>query len=474
MQFFNADVYHQGICLTSPADFGPFLHGLGNGDRSDSEDVAPIENSGYLTSFLYNGFMNHEDIKPNSEEQMSPALGWLLYKITREFSSSLDLDKVLGRVLSFTVQVFGASVGSIFLLDSRGIITKSILARQDLSPEVKEQTVNAVMEKGFGGWIYRHAKADIISDTRQDSRWIALPDDFLITLSAISAPLIRRGKVTGLITLHHHESDHFNREQLALIQAIAGEAAMAVENASLYKKVMDEQVMLKQLDQLKNEFVAHVAHDLKSPLSVIYSYTELLQRFNGLDEDGQKFLREIHTAVSRMNSLIGNVLDINRIEMGIESELVPTNIAEVLNCSAGTLQGLARDRGVSLSISVSEKLPLVTGAPIRLGQVFMNLVGNAIKFTPSGNNVIISGSREGERIIIRVLDAGPGIPEDLIPKLFQKFSKLSQKETRKEEGHGLGLAIVKSIIDAHKGDLWVESKPGTGSTFAFSLPLSTQ
>ncbi len=416
--------------------------------------------------------MNQDDIRPTPEEQMSPALGWLLYKVTREFSSSLDLDKVLSRVLSFTVQVFGASVGSIFLLDGRGRITKSILARQDLSPEVKEQTVDAVMEKGFGGWVYRHAKADIISDTRRDSRWIALPDDTLVTLSAVSAPLIRRGQVIGLITLHHPEPDHFNREQLDLIQAIAGEAAMAVENASLYKKVLDEHVMLKQLDELKNEFVAHVAHDLKSPLSVIYSYAELLQQFNGLDAEGQDFLREIHTAVSRMKSLIGNVLDINRIEMGIESELVPINIAEVLNCSAGTLQGLARDRGVLLSFDVSEKLPLVIGAPIRLGQVFMNVVGNAIKFTPSGGNVSISGSREGERVIIRIADAGPGIPEDLIPKLFQKFAKLGQKETRKDEGHGLGLAIVKSIVDAHKGDLWVESVPGKGSTFAFSLPLS--
>ncbi|MBI5073700.1 MAG: GAF domain-containing protein [Nitrospirae bacterium] len=418
--------------------------------------------------------MNQEDLNPTAEEQMSPALGWLLYKITREFSSSLDLDKVLSRVLIFTVQVFGASVGSIFLLDSRGRITKSILARQDLSPEVKEQTVDAVMEKGFGGWVYRHAKADIISDTRRDSRWISLPDDSLVTLSAVSAPLIRRGHVTGIITLHHPEPDHFNREQLDLMQAIAGEAAMAVENASLYKKVMEEHVMLKRLDELKNEFVAHVAHDLKSPLSVIYSYAELLQRFNGLDTEGQEFLKEIHTAVDRMRSLIGNVLDINRIEMGIESELGPVDVAEVLNCSAGTLQGLARDRGVSLSISVSEKLPLVNGAPIRLGQVFSNLAGNAIKFTPSGGSVSINGSYEGDRVIVRVVDSGPGIPENLMPKLFQKFSKLGQAETRKYEGHGLGLAIAKSIIDAHKGDLWVESVPGAGSTFSFSLPLAAQ
>ncbi|MBI5632280.1 MAG: GAF domain-containing protein [Nitrospirae bacterium] len=416
--------------------------------------------------------MGDENINPSSEEQLSPSMGWLLYKITRALASSLDLDNVLGRVLSLTVKVFDASCGSIFLLDSRGRIIKSILARQDLPPEVKEQALNAVMEKGFGGWVYRHAKADIIQDTRRDSRWIALPDDSLLTLSAVSAPLIRRGQVTGIITLHHPKPDRFSKEQLDLIQAIAGEAAMAVENASLYKKVMDEHVMLKQLDELKNEFVAHVAHDLKSPLSVIYSYAELLQQFSGLNKEGKEFLREIHTAVNRMRSLIGNVLDINRIEMGIESELAPTDIAEVLNCSVGTVKGLAQEKGISLNVSISDKLPLVNGAPVRLGQVFVNLADNAIKFTPSGGTVNIHANQEGGRVVVHVSDSGPGIPEESIPRLFQKFSRLSQTETRNQEGHGLGLAIVKSIIDAHKGDVWVESVPGKGSTFAFSLPLS--
>ncbi len=418
--------------------------------------------------------MSHDDFMPTPEQQMSPALGWLLYKVTREFASSLDLDRVLGRVLSFTVQVFGASVGSIFLLDSRGRITKSILARQDLDPEVREQAITTVMEKGLGGWVYRHAKADVIADTRRDSRWISLPDDNLITLSAVSAPLIRRGQVIGIITLHHHELDHFSKEQLDFIQLIAGEAAMAVENATLYKTVTDEKAELRHLDELKNEFVAHVAHDLKSPLSVISTYTELLKQFCCINEEGQGFLREILIAIGRMNSLIGNVLDINRIEMGIESEICPTDIAEVVGCSAGTLQGLACDKGISLTIDVGNDLPLVNGSSVRLGQILLNLAGNAIKFTPSGGNVSITGIREGSRLIIKVTDSGPGIPEELIPCLFQKFSKLNQKDTCRQEGHGLGLAIVKSIIDAHKGDLWVESRPGAGSTFAFSIPLAAQ
>jgi len=416
--------------------------------------------------------MGDANINPSSEEQLAPNMGWLLYKITRAFTSSLDLDDVLGKVLGLTVKVFGASCGSIFLLDGRGRITKNILARKDLPPEVREQALNAVMERGFGGWVYRHSKADIIQDTRRDSRWVSLPGDSLVTLSAIAAPLVRRNQVTGILTLHHPEPCHFSSDQIEFIQTIAGEAAMAVENASLYKRVKDEHAELKKLDVLKNEFVAHVAHDLKSPLIVIFSYAELLHFVSGLNDEGKEYVREIHGAVNRMKTLIGNVLDINRIEMGIESELCPADIAAILDDAAPTLHGLSSQKGISLSIDVSSSLPMVCGAPVRLGQVFMNLVGNAIKFTSPDGAVKIVGSREGERVVIRISDSGPGIPEGEIPKLFQKFSKLGQKETRRDEGHGLGLAIAKSIIDAHKGDIWVESKPGEGCTFAFSLPLS--
>jgi len=318
--------------------------------------------------------------RPYVEQNLSPALGWLLYNVSREFSSSLDLDKLLSSVLSFTVQVFDATVGSIFLLDSRGRITKSILARQNLSPEVSEQTVVTVMEKGFGEWVYRHAKADIISDTRQDSRWISLPDNPLITLSAVSAPLIRLGQVTGIVTLHHPEPNHFDGSSLISFKPLPERLQWQSKIHRYISKVMDEHFKLKQLDALKNEFVNHAANDLKSSLHIIYSYAELLRQFSGLNKEGQEFAREIQTAINRMKSIISNVLDINRIEMGIESELEPPDITAVIRESAATFYSLALDRKISLALDVSEGLPLVKGASVRIGQVLMNLVGNAIKF----------------------------------------------------------------------------------------------
>jgi signal transduction histidine kinase len=401
-------------------------------------------------------------------------MGWLLYEVTREFSSSLEIDEVLGRVLSLTVSAIKAHVGSIFLLDADGKVVRSILARKDLPSEVRDSTIGAVMEKGFGGWVYKNTQADIISDTKEDSRWHVFPDDRLVTRSVIAAPLIRHDMTIGIITLSHPKPCHFGNRQLELLEAIAGAAAMAVENASLFKRVQDERSMLKRLDTQKNEFVSHMAHDLKSPLHVIFSYVELLHQFSGLNEEGKGFVKEIRTAIERMKSLISNILDINRIGMGIESEIVPVDLAFIVKDTIKNLQGLSREKGISLASGPGADLLPVNGSPVRLGQALINLAGNAIKFTPSGGAVIIQGAIEEGRVVIRVTDTGPGIPLELQHKLFQKFSKLNQKETRIQEGHGLGLAIVKSVIDAHKGEIWVESAPEKGSTFAFSLPLSMQ
>ncbi|MGH2522594.1 MAG: ATP-binding protein [Anaerolineales bacterium] len=174
--------------------------------------------------------------------------GWvdLLYEISRQFSSSLELDEVLGKVLDLTAASVGASVGSIFLLDAHGQVPRSILARRNLPPRVKHEVVNTVMSKGFAGWVYRNQQADIIANTEADERWYPLPDE-LDTRSAMAAPLIRRGVVVGIITLTHPEPNYFTKRQLELLEAIAGQAASAVENAALYTRVNNERSILQAI-----------------------------------------------------------------------------------------------------------------------------------------------------------------------------------------------------------------------------------
>jgi signal transduction histidine kinase len=227
---------------------------------------------------------------------------------------------------------------------------------------------------------------------------------------------------------------------------------------------------VEEIDALKSEYVAQVAHDLKAPLGVILGYVGLLEESPGLSEEEREHVGHILHSIGRMDTLIDNLLDLGRIEMGIEAEFRVMDVGAVVREAVANQQRAAIKNRVSLSAQVGDALPAVNGAPPRLGQAVSNLVGNALKFTPAGGSVTVRAGPEGGQAVVRVVDTGPGIPPSMHAKLFQKFSKLGQKETAEHEGNGLGLAIVKLVVDAHRGRVWVESQTGQGSTFAFSLP----
>jgi two-component system phosphate regulon sensor histidine kinase PhoR len=177
--------------------------------------------------------------------ELSPNWLEVLYEIGRQLASSLDLDEVLSKVLALTAQSLETEIGSIFLLDARGRVVNGILSHPQLSPLDKLHLADTVMRQGFAGWVYRQQKADIILDTQTDSRWHVFPDDPLPIRSAMAAPLVWRGAITGIITLTHPEPGHFTKRQLELLEAIAGQAASAVENAALYTRVKNEHAMLQ-------------------------------------------------------------------------------------------------------------------------------------------------------------------------------------------------------------------------------------
>jgi signal transduction histidine kinase len=171
-----------------------------------------------------------------------------------------------------------------------------------------------------------------------------------------------------------------------------------------------------------------------------------------------------------MMTLINNVLDLGKMDMGIKVDFQKVDVVEIVRNTIDHMRPLATNGQVILTSDFSEETLPVLGSAIQIDRAISNLLGNAIKFTPSGGLVKILAGLEDSQVVVRVIDTGPGIPLALQSKLFQKFSKLNRAATKEREGHGLGLAITKSIIDAHKGRVWVESQEGKGSTFAFSLP----
>jgi len=236
--------------------------------------------------------------------------------------------------------------------------------------------------------------------------------------------------------------------------------------------VMQDITTLKELDRMKSEFVSTVSHDLKTPLTAIRGFADLVPMTGPVSEQQQEFLGRIKEITGEMAALINDLLDIGKIEAGIEMEQVPCDLGSLASEVIADLDPRAREKTLTVTLEAASPLPPVTGDPARLKQVLMNLVGNAVKYTPAGGHVRVRIAPADSRLVATVQDDGIGISPRDQKQLFQKFYRVRSEQTAHIEGTGLGLAIARSIVERHGGRIWVESELGRGSTFAFSLPLA--
>ncbi|NTW12618.1 MAG: HAMP domain-containing histidine kinase, partial [Anaerolineales bacterium] len=222
---------------------------------------------------------------------------------------------------------------------------------------------------------------------------------------------------------------------------------------------------------LPDEVVHTVSHDLRSPLTSVIGYTELIARAGTLNENQQDFLERLQDSVQHITVLINDLLDLGSIEAGLDTRREWVQLDGLLRYTLDMLQGQIRSRHIKVQTNIAESLPALRANPIRLRQVLDNVVGNAIKYSGDNGEVKISIHAEGDQIILQVSDNGPGIPIPDQAHIFDKFYR--GRNMDKQEGSGLGLAIVKSIVDAHQGRIWVESNLGQGSTFFIVLPVNS-
>jgi two-component system NtrC family sensor kinase len=233
--------------------------------------------------------------------------------------------------------------------------------------------------------------------------------------------------------------------------------------------VLNDITHLKELDRIKSEFVTTVSHDLRSPLTAILGYVELIERAGQVNEQQRDFIERVQISVQQITNLVTDLLDLGRIESGVDSTRESTPIAVLARYAAEGLRGTAETKGVELTLNLPEGLPLINGDPIRLRQMIGNLVENAIKYTPEGGQVSVIAEAEDGQVILQIADSGPGIPPADQPYLFDKFFRGSNVGDG-TPGTGLGLSIVKSIVDHHDGRIWVDSTLNEGTTFTVVLP----
>lgn len=220
------------------------------------------------------------------------------------------------------------------------------------------------------------------------------------------------------------------------------------------------------------DLLGTVIHDLKTPISSIKSYADLISHSGGLNERQERYLERIHTAVSNMTNLVNDLLDLVWIESDMEIVKQPCNLLEIAQAQVQAHEGLAEEKQVSIHLSYKDDLKPILADERRIHQVMDNLISNGLKYSRQNGNVWITITPYRKTVKVSVRDDGIGISQDDLPHVFERFFRASRREAVKIEGSGLGLSIAKAIVERHGGQIGVSSELDKGSTFWFSLPLT--
>ena len=285
--------------------------------------------------------------------------------------------------------------------------------------------------------------------------------------SAMVVPLQARGRTLGAITFARTgNAPAYGEAELEVARELARRAALAVDNARLYREA-------REATRARDEMLAVVSHDLRNPLQAVLIASTLLEEFSeggGLSERDRRQLAIIHRSAEQMTRLIQDLVEVISLESGGPGlERAPLSVAVTLGSVAEMFRPIAEQQEVALRVEHPAGLPPVHADRARILQVFSNLVGNAMRYTPAGGSVTLAASAESGGVRFTVADTGTGIDPEHLPHLFDRYWQAQRGPGR---GLGLGLAIVRGIVEAHGGRIWVQSRPGQGSTFHFTLPAA--
>lgn len=434
-------------------------------------------------------------------------------EIVTVVNRSLDLDMVLQTALAALSLATACEAATIHLYDEeRGMLTQA--ASLNFPPELAEALGGPGEENSILGWVLRKREPVNLNRTHDAE---APPTERLRELGVralVSAPLLAGENIVGVVTVASRHPITIVGRPLVVLMATAREIGTAIRNAELYAEVLkardDLEIRVRertaeylaanealrnmnvamlnmleelsvakaraeQADQLKSQLLSAVSHELRTPLQAIKGYvTTIIDYGERLDAGTvQEFLKIIDAETDRLTELIENLLDMSRIEAGLLHVVkAPVDVNRVIENVKHEM--LNRDSAHPVTLALASRLPPVPADARRIHQVIANLVENAVRYTPAGTPITMTSALEGDHVLIQVIDQGPGIPPEHLDKLFERFYRGAHSQDGDVRGVGLGLSICKGLVEAHGGRIWVESEPGKGSCFAFTLPLQDE
>ena len=401
-----------------------------------------------------------------------------LGEVSQAVNSTLELEVVLETIAAHAMALAAADAALVWVFDEAAGVFR-LQASRNLTPAMAAALGGRPIGLGDGavGLAGERRAAVQIPDVEADPSYafaeVVRPAGYRALLAL---PLLRDATLFGGLVLVRKTPGSFAREAVALVQTLANQSVLAIQNATLFQELAEKTRQVEEASRHKSEFLANMSHELRTPLNAILGFTELIQDgiYGEVGEKVTQQLARVQANGKHLLGLINDVLDLSKIEAGqLELQRGPVALGEVVQTVESSTGSLATAKHLRLVTDLEPGLPVVEGDARRLTQVLLNLVGNAIKFTEEGT-ITITARRRGETVEVGVEDTGPGIPSADQQRIFEAFHQLDSSSTRRQGGTGLGLAIAQQIVELHGGAIGVESEPGRGSRFFFTLPIQAQ
>jgi signal transduction histidine kinase len=400
-----------------------------------------------------------------------------LGEISQAVSSSLDLDEVLTTIVTRAVQLSRTEGGSIFEFDqeTRLFHVRTCFGTEpELVTALRETRIH--LDETFVGRAAASGEPRSAPDLSREAS-----DPHIERLaragwrSMLVVPLRWEQEIIGALLVRRRVTGAFSARTAEVLETLASQSAVAIHNARVFRQLEDKSRQLEIASRHKSEFLASMSHELRTPLNAVIGFSDVLleRMFGDLNERQDEYVRDIRDSGRHLLELINEILDLSKVEAG-RMELDPAQLAllPVLEHGLAMVRERAERSGVSLELTSDHAVDSVWADELKLKQVVLNLLTNAVKFTKAGGAVIVNARRNGDVTEVTVRDTGVGIADDDRERIFEAFQRGGRGVRASTEGTGLGLTLSKRIVELHGGRLWMESTVGEGSLFGFSIPLA--
>lgn len=445
-------------------------------DPFDDREMAIASAFAGQAAFAINGLKLVQELQAR-EAELARKVEELeaLRVVSQAVSSSLDVDEVLEMIAEHAVVLSATDGGSILdFSESERCFHVRAVSRTEQWVVDRLRSVRIELDGSLVGRAARERRPLSVTDLEASE----LDPHTRILLEAgwrslVAVPMLREGQVVGSLVVRRRRTGEFSEEVLALLETFATQSALALLNAQLYRDLQEQSTALRAASRHKSEFLASMSHELRTPLNAVLGFSEVLleRMFGEINDKQEEYLRDIHGSGRHLLELLNEILDLSKVEAGrMELDVTSVDVEALLEEAAAMLRPRAASSGIDLRIEVDPHVGHVPADELRLRQVVLNLLTNAVKFTGEGGSVVVRALRRGPELHITVTDTGVGVPEADRERIFESFQQGGRGPSR-EEGTGLGLTLSRRIVELFHGRMWLDTEVGAGSTFGVAIPV---